>query len=229
MKIQFIGCGKMGEVILQNLLEYEKKENIFIETKTNKSKDNLKEKYGINIGINKNAEIIFLLTKPQQFEELNFEIFGENKTYFSFIAGLSIENIFKKTKSTNLIRAMPNTPMLVGKGIIGYFYNLSIKKDSFSNIYIDFFIKLFSKNSKLIKCDTEDKIDKITALSGSGPAYYYFIIEILEKKALEFGFSEIESEIIAENTFIGASHLLEKSGEKTVILRKNRLFLKSIR
>lgn len=75
MKIQFIWCWKMWEVILQNLLEYENKKNIFIETKTQTSKNNLSKKYWVNIWINKNAEIIFLLVKPKQFEELNFKIF----------------------------------------------------------------------------------------------------------------------------------------------------------
>jgi len=91
--------------------------------------------------------------------------------------------------------------------------------------YIDYFIEIFSKNSKLIKCETEDKIDKITALSGSWPAYYYFITEILQQKAMEFWFSKIESEIIANNTFIWASELLEKSSRGnswiTSTLRKN--------
>ena len=220
VKIQFIWCWKMWEVILQNLLEIEKPENVYIETKTSISKNNLKNKYWINIWTNKNAEIIFLLTKPQQFEELNFEVFGENKIYFSFMAWVNIEKISKKTKSTNIIRAMPNTPMLVWKGVIWYFVNLWVEMK-----YIDYFIEIFSKNSKLIKCETEDKIDKITALSGSWPAYYYFITEILQQKAIEFWFSEIESEIIANNTFIWASELLEKSSRGnswiTSTLRKN--------
>jgi pyrroline-5-carboxylate reductase len=75
MQIQFIWCGKMWEVILQNLLEIEKSENIYIETKTLVTKNNLKHKYWVNIWINKNAEITFLLMKPQQFSEMNFERF----------------------------------------------------------------------------------------------------------------------------------------------------------
>lgn len=220
VKIQFIWCWKMGEVILQNLLKIKKSENIYIETKTSVSKNNLKNKYWINIWINKNVEIIFLLTKPQQFEELNFEVFGKDKIYFSFMAGVNAEKISKKTQSINIIRAMPNTPILAWKWVIWYFVNLWV------NIkYIDYFIKIFSKNSKLIRCETEDKIDKITALSGSWPAYYYFITEILQQKAIEFWFSEIESEIIANNTFIWASELLKKSSKDnlwiTSTLRKN--------
>ena len=235
MKIQFIWCGKMWEVILQNLLKIEKSENIFIETKTEVSKKNLQKKYWVNIWINKNAEIIFLLIKPQQFEKINFEIFWENKIYFSFMAGINVEKISKKTKSTNLIRAMPNTPMLVWKWVIWYFVNnysteVLVGKNAVLNskdvallhlYYLDYFIKIFSKNSKLIKCETEDKIDKITALSGSWPAYYYFITEVLQQKGIEFWFSETEAEIIANNTFIWASKLLEKSWEKVKKLRKN--------
>ena len=58
-------------------------------------------------------------------------------------------------------------------------------------------------------------------MSGSWPAYYYFVTEILQQKAIEFWFSEKEAEIIANNTFIWASELLEKSGEKIEVLRKN--------
>ena len=232
MKIQFIWCWKMWEVILQNLLKIEKSENIFIETKTEVSKKNLQKKYWVNIWINKNAEIIFLLTKPQQFEKINFEIFWENKIYFSFMAGVKVEKISKKTKSTYLIRAMPNTPILVWKWVIWYFVNnysaevLVAKSVVLQNLhYLDYFIKIFSKNSELIKCETEDKIDKITALSGSWPAYYYFITEILQQKAIEFWFSKTEAEIISNNTFIWASKLLEKSSRYNLwivsTLRKN--------
>ncbi len=216
MQIQFIWCGKMWEIILQNLLEFEKKENIFVETKTINSKKNLAKKYWINIWMNKNTEIIFLLVKPGQFDEINFEVFGKNKIIFSFIAGLTTKKITKKTKSTNLIRAMPNTPILVWKWVIWYFVSKNLEKK-----YLEFFIKIFSKNSSLIKCETEERIDKITALSGSGPAYFYFITEILEQKAIEFWFSKIDAEIIANNTFIWASELLTKSWEKVKILRQN--------
>ncbi len=242
MKIQFIWCGKMWEVILQNLLEVEKKENIWIETKTDISKNNLAKKYWVNVWINKKSKIIFLLVKPQQFKKLDFEKFWENKIIFSFMAGVNVKKISEKLKTKKIIRAMPNTPMLVWKWVVWYFVNMYIedainghlykddidvknKKYVFSkhlyNDYKNYFRKIFSKNSSLIKCETEDKIDKITALSGSGPAYYYFITEILKQKAVEFWFTKEESEEIANNTFIWASELLKKSWEKVEILRKN--------
>jgi len=235
MKIQFIWCGKMWEVILQNLLQVEKKENIWVETKTDVSKNNLAKKYWINIWVNLNenilraptggapTDIIFLLIKPQQFKELYFEKFWENKIIFSFMAGINVKKISEKLKTKKIIRAMPNTPMLVWKWVIWYFVNNNkdiINRHLYNN-YENYFRKIFSKNSSLIKCETEDKIDKITALSGSGPAYYYFITEILKQKAIEFWFSKKESENIANNTFIWASKLLEKSQEKVEILRKN--------
>jgi pyrroline-5-carboxylate reductase len=216
MQIQFIWCGKMWEVILQNLLEIEKSENIYIETKTLVTKNNLKLKYWVNIWINKNAEITFLLMKPQQFSEMDFEKFWKNNVVFSFMAWVKVENISKKIATNEVIRAMPNTPMLVWKWVIWYFYKNILDKN-----YINYFESIFKKSSKLIKCETEDKIDKITALSGSWPAYYYFITEILQQKAIEFWFSEIESEVIANNTFIWASELLEKSWKKIEILRKD--------
>jgi len=122
MQIQFIWCGKMWEVILQNLLEIEKSENIYIETKTLVTKNNLKLKYWVNIWINKNAEITFLLMKPQQFSEMDFEKFWKNNVVFSFMAWVKVENISKKIATNEVIRAMPNTPMLVWKWVIWYFY-----------------------------------------------------------------------------------------------------------
>lgn len=106
--------------------------------------------------------------------------------------------------------------MLIWKWVIWYFVNLSVNKN-----YINYFLKIFFKTSYLINFKTEDKIDKITALSGSWPAYFYYITEILKQKAIDFGFLEKESEIIANNTFIWASNLLEYSWENVEILRKN--------
>ncbi len=216
MKIQFIWCWKIWKSILKILLKKQKKENIFIETKTKITKASLKKEYKIQVWLNNTVNIVFLLVKPQHFNEINFSIFNKNIVYISFIAWISIKNISKKVISNNIIRVMPNTPILVWKGVIWYFINKDVE-----NKYIDFFIKTFNKYSKLINCKTEDKINKITAISGSGPAYYYYFTEILKNKAVKYWFSKKESEDIVYNTFIWSAILLEKSFLRVERLREN--------
>ncbi len=216
MKVQFIWCGKMGEIILQLVLQQEKKENIWVKTWTELSQKRLEKRYWVHSWREEKVDIVLLLIKPQQFSQIDFSIFWKKIIYISCMAWVSTEVIYEHTGSENIIRAMPNTPLLAGKGVVWYFCTWWVREK-----YKVYFKKIFKKEAELVNCNSEDMIDRITALSWSGPAYFYFITEILQRKAQDLGFSSRESKLIAENTFIWAAELLYNSDEWVTQLRKN--------
>ena len=217
MEIQFIWCGKMWSIVLENLLQsWINSNTIYVKTNSSNSENILSKKYNINSWINNLSKIVFICVKPTHFNEIDLSMFWEKTLFISIMAWISINIIFSKIKSKKIIRCMPNTPMSVWKWVIWYFCTNDVNNND--NI---FFEKIFSISWKIIELRNEDEIDKITALSWSWPAYFFYMTEIIKNKALEFWFSEIDSTIIANNTFMWAANLLDKSNLNTLELRKN--------
>lgn len=206
----------MWEIILNSIIKSKIKCEIYIKTRTMEKENMLKEKYKVNLWINKDADIVILAIKPNQFKEINLNIFNKNTIIISIMAGISIKKIKEKSLSDKIIRTMPNTPSLVWKWIIWYTATNNILKNE-----IQLFKKLFSKTWKTIALNNEDEINKITALSWSWPAYYYYFTEAIINIAKEMGLSKDISKIIWYNTFFWAWALLEKSNLDIETLRKN--------
>ena len=217
MKIQFIWCWNMWEIILQSIISiWIDIWNITVKTKSEEKENILKEKYNINIWINSNTDILILAIKPKQFHDLDLSIFSKDLLVISIMAWISINNIREKIKSEKIIRTMPNTPMSIWSWVIWYIKTTEvIEKES------DFFTKTFKKTWILIECNNEDQVDKITALSWSWPAYYYYFTEIIKDKAIEMWFNEDMAREISNNTFIWAAKLLENSNLNPEELRNN--------
>lgn len=217
MKIQFIWCWNMWEIILQSFISiWVDIHNITIKTKSKEKENILKEKYKVNIWIDNNSDILILTIKPKQFYELDLSKFSNNILIISIMAWISINKIKEKINSDKIIRTMPNTPMSVWKWVIWYIKTVEVT-DNESN----FFSKTFNNTWIPIECKNEDEIDKITALSWSWPAYYYYFTEIIKDKAIEMWFSEDIARQISDNIFIWAASLLEKSNLYPEELRTN--------
>ena len=207
----------MWQIILQSIISiWIDIQNITIKTKREEKEQILKEKYNINIWIDNNSDILILAIKPKQFNELDLSKFSNNILIISIMAWISINKIKEKNNSKKIIRTMPNTPMSVWKWVIWY-----IKTSEVIESEDVFFTKTFKKTWILIECISEDEIDKITALSWSWPAYYYYFTEIINDKAIQMWFSEDIARQISDNTFIWAAKLLEKSKLNPEELRNN--------
>lgn len=217
MKIQFIWYWNMWEIILKSIISnWCNSKDISIKTKSNEKEVLLNKKYKIITWIKNNPDILILAIKPKQFNEIDFSIFSGNFLIISIMAWISIDRIKTKIKTNKIIRTMPNTPMSIWKWVIWY-----LKTSTITNEELIFFTKIFKENWILIECKNENEIDKITALSWSWPAYFYYFTEIIKNKAINMWFSEKDAKIISNNTFIWAAILLEKSNLEIVQLRKN--------
>lgn len=180
--IGFIGCGKMAGAIIKGVLKSGtvSAENIIA---SQAEAEGIKEKsasLGIEIVLENTAvveksDVIFIATKPNQVENVLKEISASiksDKIIVSIAAGVNTKKFEAfLPKNAQVIRVMPNTPVLVGEGMSAIFAGKNVLKDN-----IDYIYNLLSTVGKCILVEKEAQIDIVTAISGSGPAFFYKII-----------------------------------------------------
>lgn len=167
----------------------------------------------------KSIKYLLLGIKPQMFDDLAPAIakeLSEDALVISILAGTSLtslQNVFKKQL---LIRAMPNTPAAIGKGITAY-----TKGSEITETQMAMTEALLSAGGSVHHVANEHLIDVVTAVSGSGPAYVFHMVEALEAAALKIGLPLELAPEFARQTIIGAAGLLETSPESATQLRQN--------
>lgn len=163
------------------------------------------------------SDIIILAVKPQDIEEVLKEMspdVGPNKLVISIAAGITTTYIEKHLpEKTKVIRTMPNMPAMIGQGITAVTRGKHARQSD-----QDLACKIFDHLGKTVVV-TEDLIDAITAVSGSGPAYVFLLIESMIKAAQNLGLSESLAKQLVRSTFFGSINLLEKQKEDAAQLR----------
>ena len=168
----------------------------------------------------KKIDIIFLAVKPQQMEDTikNFSnfIFSE-LVFISIAAGLSFSWFRKKINNDiKLVRAMPNLPASIGFGVTGYCKSKNLSEEDNKDVYA-----LLSAFSKIIYLNNESLIDNVTAISGSGPGYIFYLVEVLTQIAIDQGLKVKDAKTLARETLIGSARLIETSDIDTKTLKDN--------
>jgi pyrroline-5-carboxylate reductase len=165
------------------------------------------------------AKIVVLSVKPYQMEEVLTVLapkLSDSALLISIAAGIGsvfIEKSLGGTKRRRVVRAMPNTPMLLGAGMVAIAPGSVATKEDLATAR-----KLFDSSAKVIEV-TEDKIDAVTAISGSGPAYFFFLVEQMIAAGVEMGLTEDEAKTLAIQTAVGAAKMMSQSGEPPAKLR----------
>lgn len=227
--VLLFGYGKMGSSIARGWSIKELDFNFFIIEKdaflrkiaTNdgfKTYENIK-----HINETKNPEffdIIFLAVKPQQMENTvkSFYKFNLHKSVFvSIAAGLSF-SWFRNNINTEvkIVRAMPNLPASIGFGVTGYCKSKNLSKDEDKNVHT-----LLSAFSKVVYLKNESLIDNVTAISGSGPGYIFYLVEVLSQIGVDQGLSIKDAKTLAKETLIGSARLVETSNDDPKTLKEN--------
>jgi pyrroline-5-carboxylate reductase len=215
--IGFIGCGKMASAIIGGISSNKdfviKGSEISDEFAKNASK-----RLGIEVITNnkelvKSSDIIFIATKPNQVEDvLNGikESITIDKLIVSIAAGVTISKIEKTLSNTRIVRIMPNTPALVKLGMFGVCKGEIATEDD-ENFVID----LLSSIGKCIKVE-ESQMDIVTAISGSGPAFFYQVIEDMARAGEKLGLDYEKSLTLATQTALGSAQMIFNRGETPV-------------
>jgi pyrroline-5-carboxylate reductase len=162
------------------------------------------------------ARIVIVGVKPVMVPDLLREIAGAlepDAIVVSVAAGVTVATMEALVPGV-VLRGMPNTPSLVGKGVTGLAAGTRASADDLALVE-----RLFATVGDVIVVP-EDRIDALSTISGSGPAYVYFLIEQLTKTAMDLGFSSAEADTMVQGTFIGAAALLEASQDSPAELRR---------
>jgi pyrroline-5-carboxylate reductase len=224
-KITIIGGGKMGSIIAQGLIDQKisSRKDIVITDIDAARLDFLRSSMKIKVYPNnenaaKNADIIILAVKPQNMAATLQEIktaINKSQVVISIAAGITTSFIEKSLiKGVRVVRVMPNTPALVGKGTAAVAGGRYAKANDVNLTRAIF-------DAVGISVETNEKLmDAVTGLSGSGPAYFFLIIEALIEAGLKTGLSRSLAKQLAANTMLGAAHLCLHSDKEPAQLRE---------
>ena len=215
-KILFVGAGNMASAIANGLASSQlvKKENIILFDKNTEQYSKFDASFSIAPDINSGveaADYIFLSVKPQNIMDVISDIDANigNKVFISICAGITIESIEKHFNSIKLVRAMPNTPLLIGQGVTALCKNSNVCDDEF-----DFVKNIFSSCGIITEIEEKD-IDSLTAITSSSPAYIYLFIKSMYDGAKALGFDYNNTIELICKTFIGSANMV-LSSEKTL-------------
>lgn len=152
----------------------------------------------------KETNTVLIATKPFVVNEVLTEIKKDynNHLILSILAGVKIEKYLSVLTNAKVVRIMPNTPALVQSAMSAVCASVNTDNDSFN-----FAFNLMKNCGEVIKT-TEDKIDVITALSGSGPAYYYKIIDLMAQSAVKLGLDYKEAILLSAQTALGSAKMV---------------------
>lgn len=202
--IGIIGAGNMGAAFFNGLLKKYHHGQVHI---CDRNADKLKETITSNCCTDVNEMLdkvntLIIAVKPQSFNELMDSLKKpiDDKLIISIMAGVGLENLIAKTGSKRVVRAMPNLPVKTGKGLTGWIKSQDIGNEDSIKVR-----EILNTVGSELEVQEESKLDEITALSGSGPAYFYYLTELIYDKAREFGFDHDEARKISEQTFTGAA------------------------
>lgn len=219
----------MGTAILSGLLKAGFHPGaISVTTKSQYSADRLQDELGViaysqegnpaaNAHAVRDAEVILVAVKPAYVAEVLTEAaqnMRQGSIVISVAAGTTIETMQAAVRDDIVvIRSMPNTPAIVGRAVTGI---AAGERAQASHLAIA--VQLFETVGSVVVVD-ESKIDELSTVSGSGPAYVFYLIEEFTKAAQSLGFDEETASLLVQQTFLGASELLAASGKTPQALR----------
>ena len=226
-KILMIGCGHMGSALLKAWFLKTNYSFIIIDplqhNNINRSFNNRVKAYD-SLNKIKNIKLIdmvIIAVKPQiafpVVKDIGKYNFNNKIIFLSIVAGKKI-SFFNKylPKKNKFIRIMPNMPVMINHGMSCLFANKNVSKKNREIVN-----SLFSKVGKTLWLKNESQINKVTAISGSGPGYIYFIIDAFEKASLQLGLGEKATKELVHQTLLGSIKLLLEEKSSASVLANN--------
>ena len=225
--IGFVGGGNMAEALIKGIITagVYKPEDIHVSDTSIERLERLAKEYKVqttndNAGLVAKVDILVLSVKPQNMPDALQSIkdaLKKEPLVISIAAGIKTANIADVLGDVAIVRVMPNTPALIGEGASALFANNKARP------MLEKATSIFSSVGKAVIVETEDLIDAVTAVSGSGPAYYFLLTEEMIKAGVELGLPENIAKDLVLQTAKGAALLAagaEKKGETPAQLRR---------
>ncbi len=214
-KIAFIGAGNMAGAIISGLVASGyPADKISVCSPSTTKRDVLAQKLGVHSSSDNNlcakqADVIVLAVKPQLMAEvctaLKEHVDFSNKLVLSIAAGVQVQRFYELLgDNLNIVRIMPNTPSLIGKGMSGLYAPQQVSQQD-----RDFTAELMSATGRICWVDTEKGINDIIAVAGSAPAYFFLFMEAMQQEALKLGFDADTARLLVQQTAVGAAAMAE--------------------
>ena len=228
--VAILGCGSMGTAILAGMLHKDiEASDVKVTVRRTESAEALAKKYHVtafateyqpnaNSLAVEGSKLVILAVKPAYITQVIDEIAGvlaEDALVVSVAAGITTKTMEEHLpKGIAVVRAMPNTPALIGRGVTGISAGSRATTEQIALVE-----ELFSAVGKSLVIP-EEQIDALSTISGSGPAYVFYFIEEFIKTAVKHGFSQEQAYLMVSETFQGAAELLVKSHGDPAELRR---------
>ena len=217
MKLGFIGCGNMGKAMIRGIIESGKydRSDIIASAKTLASREKSKEEFNIvmtdnNKEVASASDVLFLVVKPQYYEEVICEIrdvVSDKQIIVSIAPGKTLDWFDKVfNKPLKIVRTMPNTPAMVGEGMMGICPNDRVSDEDMQ--IVNDICACFS-NTEIV---SENLMDVVTAVSGSSPAYVFMFIEAMADAAVAGGMPRKQAYKFAAQAVLGSAKMVLETG-----------------
>lgn len=216
MKLGLIGCGRMGGALVEGALHAGmiEPQNIWLHSRTQASAKQLASKLNGQIAENnshvaRECDLVLLGCKPYQvidiLAEINPELPGDT-VLVSVAAGITLNSMESVCpEGTRIIRAMPNTPCMIGMGATGITAGTNATESDMAAA------RSLMESVGIVVETTEPELNAVTGVSGSGPAYIYTMIKALAEQGEKEGLSNTDALKLATHTVMGAAHMVEQT------------------
>jgi pyrroline-5-carboxylate reductase len=221
--LAFIGGGNMASAIIGGLIKQgTSASQILVVEPFEEARLRLKQQFGLRVLATADASLteaglLVWAVKPQTFKEAAHQVhaFCAHALHLSVAAGIRSDSIASWLGTERVVRAMPNTPALVGLGQTGLFARAAVTAGD--KAWIE---QVVATTGALLWVKNEPLLDAVTAISGSGPAYVFFFIEAMVEAGVKMGLTPEQATQLAIGTFEGASQLAKTANEPPSVLRE---------
>jgi pyrroline-5-carboxylate reductase len=223
MTVAIIGAGVMGETLLSGLIRSGRRaEDLLVGEKRRERAHELEERYGVEVVSNleavRRADTLVLVVKPQDMGDVVDEIataVRPGQLVVSLAAGITTTFIESRLpEGAAVVRVMPNTPALVDEGMAAISPGLHCDESHLVEAE-----SLMASTGKVIRVP-ERQQDAVTAISGSGPGYIFFVVESMIEAGVHLGLPRSTAAELVVQTVVGSAKLLRDTGEHPVVLRE---------
>lgn len=218
MKVTIAGCGNMGMIYARAFLKYNivERSHLFLAEKNWERKELLKT-YGLGLVTTVSdpqigeSDIIIIAVKPQDFDSLSAElrpILRSGQVIISIMAGIRIQTLQRELGQLRIVRAMPNSPAEIGMGMTGYSCSRDMTVEEARKAE-----NLLGTTGRTVLFEDEELLNAVTGISGSGPAYFFYLVKAMIDAGIQMGLDEHVSGNLVKQTMLGSFHLLNSSGK----------------
>ncbi len=220
MKVAIIGCGNMGMAFANSFIQYnlvQKADLLLVEKNQERGVQLQEQKSGIVVDTISSkisqTDLIILSVKPQDYPAVASDLksyIKKSQVVLSIMAGIPIAQIQSSLSHDLVIRAMPNTPALLGMGMTAFAAAEQVGLADIRKVE-----NLINSTGRAVFLEDEKLLDAVTGLSGSGPAYFFYLIKSMIDAGIAMGFDPAMSSLLVKQTMLGSYHLMQTS-DKTL-------------